>query len=176
MKFYRALLPYLIVLLMATALFADESEKMEESSKSNSGPAFVLMPWNIFVGGGNSFVVGADWVFASYNFIYVSPFEWNSLPEHSLIWTLRTQALWAGGFGFYLQPTVQYMLNKGPMFKVSIGPAFGYKQKIGFEYGGSIRLGGLLDLLNIEVGHLANSERTYFNIIFNLPTGLGIWV
>lgn len=175
MKFYRVLLPYLIVLLMATSSFADEPEKTE-TPKRDDGPAFILMPWNMFIGGADGFVVGADWVFCRYNFIYVSPFEWNSLPKHSLLWTLRTQALWAGGFGFYLQPNIQYMINRGPMFKVSVGPAFGYKKKIGFEYGGSVRLGVLIDLLNVEMGHLVKSQKTYMNFILNLPTGLGLWV
>ncbi|MBQ5464638.1 MAG: hypothetical protein IIT53_11650 [Fibrobacter sp.] len=182
-KLYRCILPYLVVLLMASASFADESEESSNNTTHSSKPRFELIPWNMFIGGcpniigdGAGFVAGVDWVFMESNFLYVSFEKGNMMPTETLVWTLRTQALWAGGMGFYLQPTIQYMINTGVMFKVSMGPEIGYKLKKGLEYGGSIRLGSLIDLLNIELGFLGRSERIYINFIFNVPTGLGIWV
>ena len=183
MKFYRFLLPYLIVLLMATASFADDAPKMENASVHTSESGFSLVPWNIFIGGGNSFVVGADWIFGSFNILYASTSRADTsridgVPKHSWVWALRTQALWAPNFGFYLQPTVQYLFFNSllAMFKISIGPEIGYEYKTGFEYGGSFRTGTFIDIFNFEMGYLVNSKRTYINIILNLPTGIGIWV
>ena len=143
MKLYRFILPYLIVLFMANASFADDAPKMENAAVNSNGPGLALIPWDLFIGGMNSFTVGADWI-----------------------------------FGVYLQPTIQYMFFDGflAMCKISVGPEIGYKRKTGFEYGGSVRVGAFIDLLNFEMGYLENSKRTYMNIILNLPSGLGIWV
>ena len=183
MKLHKSLLPYLIVLLMATASFADDAPKMENAAVHESESGLFLVPWNMFIGGGNSFVVGADWIFGNFNILYTSTSHADTsriddVPKHSWVWSLRTQALWAPTFGIYLQPTIQYLFfgNLLAMFKVSIGPEIGYKYKTGFEYGGSFRVGTFIDLLNFEMGYLVNSKRTYINIILNLPTGIGIWV
>jgi hypothetical protein len=178
MKFCRSLLPYLIVLLMATVSFAEEPEKTEDATAHTNESGFALIPWDAFFGGGNAFVVGADWVFGGYNFLYVSPCE-GLLPRHSWVWTIRTQVLWAPNYGIYLQPAIQYLFIGSNilfgMFKVSVGPEIGYARKVGFEYGGSVRIGTFIDILNFEIGHLMKSDRTYMNIIINIPTGLGIW-
>ncbi len=179
MKFYRTLLPYLILFFMATSAFAADPKKMENAAVHTSESGFALVPWNLFIGGANSFVVGAEWIFGNYNILYTSVGEANELPRHSWVWALRTQALWAPKFGVFLQPTMQYTFIGNPplaLFKFSIGPEIGYKRDVGFEYGGSVRIGTLIDLVNFEVGYLVRSERLYMNIILNLPTGLGIWV
>jgi len=178
MKLYRFLLPYLIVLFMANASFADESPKIENAAVNSNGSGLALIPWDLFIGGMNSFTVGADWIFGDYNILYASTSRVKEIPKHSWVWTLRTQALWAPKFGVYLQPTIQYMFFDGflAMCKISVGPEIGYKRKTGFEYGGSVRVGAFIDLLNFEMGYLVNSKRTYMNIILNLPSGLGIWV
>lgn len=178
MKLYRFLLPYLIVLFMANASFADDAPKMENAAVNSNGSGLALIPWDLFIGGMNSFTVGADWIFGNFNILYASTSQVNEVPKHSWVWTLRTQALWAPTIGAYLQPTIQYMFFGGPltMFKISVGPEIGYKRKTGFEYGGSVRVGAFMDLLNFEMGYLVNSKRTYMNIILNLPSGLGIWV
>lgn len=178
MKFYRSLLPYLIVLLMAVASFADEPEKMEDAAVHTSVSRFEPIPWNMFIGGMDGFVVGVDWIFSDFNVLYYSASQINVVPKHTLLWTLRTQVLWIQKIGVYLQPTIQYLFADGllAMFKISIGPEIGYKRKTGFEYGGSVRIGIFFDMFNLEMGRLVNSERTYINFIFNLPTGLGIWV
>lgn len=93
MKFYRSLFPYLVVLLMVVASFANEPDKMEDAEVHTSGSRFEPIPWNMFIGGLDGFVVGV-----------------------------------------------------------------------------------FFDLFNLEMEHLVNSGRTYINFIFNLPTGLGIWV
>ena len=163
---------------MASASLADDTPNMENAAVHTTESGFSLIPWNVFIGGMNSFVVGADWIFSRFNILYTSNGQVNEIPKHSWVWTLRTQALWAPTFGVYLQPTMQYMFFGGPltMFKVSVGPEIGYKRKTGFEYGGSARIGAFMDLLNFEMGYLVNSKRTYINIILNLPTGIGIWV
>ena len=183
MKFYRSFLPYLVVLLMASASLAAETGKMENAAVQTSKSGFSLIPWNVFIGGGNSFVVGADWIFSDFNILYTSTSQADTarldgIPKHSWVWTLRTQALWAPTFGVYLQPTIQYMYFDGilAMFKLSVGPEIGYKRKTGFEYGGSFRVGTLIDLFNFEMGYLVNSKRTYINFVLNLPAGIGIWV
>ena len=118
------------------------------------------------------------WIVALLCVLYYSASQIDVIPKHTLLWTLRTQALWAPTFGVYLQPTIQYLYADGllAMFKISVGPEIGYKRKTGFEYGGSARIGAFFDMLNFEMGYLVNSKRTYINIILNLPTGLGIWV
>jgi|GEM_PF-1612735 len=178
MKLYRFILPYLIVLFMANASFADDAPKMENAAVNSNGSGLALIPWDLFIGGMNSFTVGADWIFGDYNILYASTSRVKEIPKHSWVWTLRTQALWAPKFGVYLQPTIQYMFFDGflAMCKISVGPEIGYKRKTGFEYGGSVRVGAFIDLLNFEMGYLVNSKRTYMNIILNLPSGLGIWV
>ena len=178
MKLYRFLLPYLIVLFMASASLADDPKNLEDIASHTSKSRFEPIPWNMFIGGLDGFVVGVDWIFNDFNILYYSATQINVIPKHTLLWTLRTQALWAPTFGIYLQPTVQYLFADGllTMFKVSVGPEIGYKRKTGFEYGGSVRVGAFIDLLNFEMGYLVNSKRTYVNIILNLPSGLGIWV
>ena len=178
MKLYRFILPYLIVLSMASASFADDAPKMENTAVYTNNSRFEPIPWNMFIGGMDDFVVGVDWIFNDFNILYYSATQINEIPKHSLVWTLRTQALWAPKFGVYLQPTIQYLYADGllAMFKISVGPEIGYKRKTGFEYGGSVRVGAFIDLLNFEMGYLVNSKRTYMNIILNLPSGLGIWV
>ena len=179
MKLYKSLLPYLMVLFMASASLADDAPKMENAAVHESESGLFLVPWNMFIGGWSGFVVGADWIFGDFNILYASnTSRMDGVPEHSWVWSLRTQALWARTFGIYLQPTIQYLFvgDLLAMFKVSIGPEIGYKYKTGFEYGGSFRVGTFMDVLNFEMGYLVNSKLTYINIFLNLPTGIGIWV
>ena len=175
MNLHKSLLPYLMVLFMASASLADEPEKIENTAVYTNNSRFEPIPWNMFIGGLDGFVVGVDWIFNDYNVFYYSASPVNMVLKHVLLWTLRTQALWAPTFGVYLQPTIQYLCADA-MFKISVGPEIGYKRKTGFEYGGSFRVGTFIDLLNFEMGYLVNSKRTYMNIILNLPTGLGIGV
>lgn len=63
MKFHRFLLPYLIVLLMAGASFADESKEEEKMEDDTYESGFALIPWSAFIGGGDAFIAGVDWVF-----------------------------------------------------------------------------------------------------------------
>ena len=63
MKLYRFFLPYLIVLFMANASFADDAPKMENAAVNSNGSGLARIPWDLFIGGMNSFTVGADWIF-----------------------------------------------------------------------------------------------------------------
>ena len=183
MKFYRSLLPYLIVLLMAVASFADESKEEEKMRDDTYESGFALIPWSAFIGGGDAFIAGVDWVFGNYSFLYDSflddsSSELNGSSRHLWVWSLRSQVLWTSSYGFYLQPTMQYLYVGIPLlglFKVSVGPEIGYKINTGFEYGGSVRVGTFIDILNLEIGYLVKSERTYMNIIINIPSGFRIW-
>ena len=98
---------------MASASFANESQKIENAAVNSNGSGLALIPWDLFIGGMNSFTVGADWIFGNFNILYVSTSQVNEVPKHSWVWTLRTQALWAPKFGVYLQPTIQYMFLMG---------------------------------------------------------------
>ena len=160
---------------MASASLADDTPNMENAAVHTTESGFSLIPWNMFIGGLDGFVVGVDWIFNDYNVFYYSASPVNMVLKHALLWTLRTQALWAPTFGVYLQPTIQYLCADA-MFKISVGPEIGYKRKTGFEYGGSARIGAFIAILNFEMGYLVNSKRTYMNIILNLPVGLGIGV
>ena len=182
-KLYRCILPYLLVLLMASASFADESEEEEKAGVDTNESGFALIPWSAFIGGGNAFIAGVDWVFGDYSFLYDSFLDDSSSERKGSskqlwVWSLRTQVLWTSSYGIYLQPTIQYLYVGIPLlglFKVSVGPEIGYKIKNGFEYGGSARVGTFIDILNFEIGYLVKSERTYMYIILNIPSGLRIW-
>lgn len=182
-KLYRCILPYLVVLLMASASFAGESKEEEKMRDDTYESGFALIPWSAFIGGGDAFIAGVDWVFGDYSFLYDSflddsSSELNGSSRHLWVWSLRSQVLWTSSYGFYLQPTIQYLYVGIPLlglFKVSVGPEIGYKINTGFEYGGSVRVGTFIDILNFEIGYLVKSERTYMNIIINIPSGFRIW-
>ena len=57
---------------MASASFANESQKIENAAVNSNGSGLALIPWDLFIGGMNSFTVGADWIFGNFNILYAS--------------------------------------------------------------------------------------------------------
>lgn len=76
-------------------------------------------------------------------------------------------------YGFLFQPNLRYIWNysgKVNLFSAVLGPEIGWETKTGFEYGASLRVGGVPGLMagNYEVGYLVNSKRFYFTVSFAL--------
>ena len=182
MRLRSFILSLFMVLVMASASFADE-ELDSVKVQRNSGKKFFreLVPWNMYIGGAileydAGFAFGADWIFGDYNLIYTEYDGSSILPSHIWLWSIGTHAFFANGFNFLLQPNILYLYERDIMFKFSVGPEIGYIDKTGFDFGFSACLGILLDMANVRVGYLVRTESVYFHILFNLPTGLGLWV
>lgn len=181
MKLRSFILSLFMVLVMATASFADEGQDLVEVQQ-NSRKSFFreLIPWNMYAGvaimENAGFAFGADWIFGDYNLIYVKGDDSSFMPSHFFLWTIGTHAFFAKGFNFLLQPNILYFYERGPSFKFSIGPEIGYIKKTGFDFGVSACLGTGLDMLNVRVGYLVRTECVYVQFLVNLPTGIGLWV
>lgn len=64
------------------------------------------------------------------------------------------------------------------MVTVTLGPEIGWQTETGFDYGASIRIGGIIGaLISVyEFGYLVNAKRFYFNVLLNLPIGIALSV
>ena len=132
--------------------------------------------WGVAVGSGPGiFSAGVDIIFGRSSVLY-EPARPKSvqgpwLPPHMLIWMNRIRFIYdydnhqQGGF---FQPNLRYLRETGLLFSVIVGPEIGWEKETGFEYGASIRIGGLPSLLvaNYELGYLANSQKFYFTLSF----------
>jgi len=142
--------------------------------KQDKNPVF-LLPYDLTIGGGSAmFSVGLDFVFFKHNLIYATPKDttihgpWD--PTHELWWTVRTRYIYdldEHQVGLFLQPNLRYLWNI-LLADVTVGPEIGWKRETGFDYGFSVRL-GFIAFFYIELGHFYNSDKTYFNFLFNIP-------
>ena len=159
----------LLVLLTAST----QAEELTKEKQDNN-PVF-LFPYDMVVGGGSGmFSLGLDFVFCKQNLIYESKKDpsiqgpWT--PTHELWWTVRTRYVYdfdEHQLGLFLQPNLRYLWNV-IIADATIGPEIGWKSNTGFDYGFSARL-GLIAFFYIEIGHFYNSDKTYFNFLFNVP-------
>lgn len=145
-------------------------------------PNFFMFPegftpslWGIAIGGGpGMFSTGADVIFGKSSVLYetVRPDSVHGMwgPPHVLMWMNRVRIIYDYDkfqSGIFFQPNLRYLLSQF-LLMVAVGPEIGWESKTGFEYGASIRVGGLpsLWMANYEVGYLVNSQRFYFTISF----------
>lgn len=188
MKLRYFILSIFMVFVMAGASLAGEVQDSNEAGDSakvqqDSQKYFFreMIPWNMYIGGatlgsGGGFAFGADWIFGDYNLIYTEFDDSSILPSHIWLWSIGTHAFFSNGFNFLLQPNILYFYERGVVFKFSVGPELGYINETGFDYGFSTCIGTLLDMLNVRIGYLVRTESLYFHVLFNIPTGIGLWV
>ena len=189
MKFVRNLILALALFLpgvsMATeSASAKDPDDVEFSVKKK--PNFFMFPegffpslWGIAVGSGPGiFSVGVDVILGKSSVLY-EPDEparpdsvqgpWN--PMHMLMWMNRIRYIYdydEHQYGIFFQPNLRYLWDLGFLLSVVVGPEIGWERETGFEYGASIRIGGLPSLwvANYELGYLVNSQKFYFALSF----------
>lgn len=118
------------------------------------------------------FSAGVDIIFGTAGILYESSRPdsvrgfWN--PPHMLMWMNRLRMVYDGRqYGILFQPNIRYLFDMC-MFSFVVGPEIGWETETGFEYGASLRIGGVPSLLlaNYEIGYLVNSRKFYFTISF----------
>lgn len=161
---------YVLGIILAFALI------LPSKSLAGNSPDFIIAPWGIAVGGGpEMFSTGLDIFFGDFSSIY--PLGELKFEDGSkLLWTNRFRMIYDyenHQYGFLFQPNLRYIWNysgKVNLFSAVLGPEIGWETKTGFEYGASLRVGGVPGLMagNYEVGYLVNSKRFYFTVSFAL--------
>ena len=186
MKFVRNLILALALFLpgvsMATeSASAKDPDDVEVPVKKK--PNFFMFPegfspllWGIAVGSGPGiFSAGVDIIFGRSSVLYepARPKSvqgpWN--PMHMLMWMNRIRYIYdydEHQYGIFFQPNLRYLWDLGFLLSVVVGPEIGWEKETGFEYGASIRIGGLPSLwvANYELGYLVNSQKFYFTLSF----------
>ena len=94
--------------------------------------------------------------------------------SHQLYWKNRIRFIYDyenEQYGFLYQPNLRYVYWIKNFFATAVGPEIGWESKTGFEYGASLRIGGLPGLLFFyhEVGYLVNSKKLYYTLSFYFP-------
>lgn len=170
----------LLILFLGTVFsYAGEIEqdsvKREfENQQSSRKSRFVSIPWNVSVGFGIDNSVSSEWIFGDYGAIWFSKTGDENFSRHILMWTVRNQLVWTGdGLGVFWQPNIVYTYTGFLFFTCSVGPEIGFWTDKEFDYGFSVRIGTLLNIVGGEIGYLANKKAFLLNVIFNLPIGLG---
>lgn len=164
-------------LLLALVLMLPSSSLATEGHFLN--PGFQATLWDVSIGGGNElFVASADIAFGQNSLLFlVEDYSPRKDEEFMLLWTNRFRYVYDfayGQHGFLFQPNIR-MLVERMRFTLVVGPEVGWMTKNGFDYGFSIRVGGLRGLLgwvnlaNYEVGYLANSRKVYIAAVISLP-------
>ena len=132
--------------------------------------------WGVAVGSGPGiFSAGVDIIFGRSSVLYepARPKSvqgpWN--PMHMLMWMNRIRYIYdydEHQYGIFFQPNLRYLWDLGFLLSVVVGPEIGWERETGFEYGASIRIGGLPSLwvANYELGYLVNSQKFYFTLSF----------
>lgn len=132
--------------------------------------------WGVAVGSGPGiFSAGVDIIFGRSSVLYepARPKSvqgpWN--PMHMLMWMNRIRYIYdydEHQYGIFFQPNLRYLWDLGFLLSVVVGPEIGWEKETGFEYGASIRIGGLPSLwvANYELGYLVNSQKFYFTLSF----------
>lgn len=177
MKFFRSVIPFFIYLLMATSSWAEEVEQeIDNRANQNRKQFCTSYPGNLIVGAGKkSFSAGVEFSFGN-NIFYCSESGSTDywLPNHFLIWTAQAHYFWTrrNSGGIFLQPNLQYIFTKGPRFNLTVGPEIGFwTAGFKFDYGYSVRVGTLYNLLNVELGYLVNADLLFVHFIVNMSLG-----
>ena len=178
MKFVRTLVLLFILLLPGYSLAEEDSAFVKDPDDVEvpvkKKPNFFMFPegfspllWGIAVGTGPGiFSAGILYEPARPKSVYGA---WG--PPHMLIWMNRIRFIYdydghqQGGF---FQPNLRYLWKTGLYLSVIVGPEIGWEKETGFEYGASIRIGGMPSLwvANYELGYLVNSRKFYFTLSF----------
>ena len=187
MKFVRNLILALALLLPSISLAEEDSAFVKDPDDVEvpvkKKPNFFMFPegfspslWGVAVGTGPGiFSAGIDIILGRSSVLY-EPARPKSVygtwgPPHVLIWMNRIRFIYdydghqQGGF---FQPNLRYLWKTGLYLSVIVGPEIGWEKETGFEYGASIRIGGMpsLWLANYEFGYLVNSQKFYFTLSF----------
>lgn len=186
MKFVRNLILVLALLSPSISLaeesaFVKDPDDVEVLVKKK--PNFYMFPegffpsiWGIAVGSGPEiFSAGMDIIFGRSSVLY-EPARPKSVqgpwgPPHMLIWMNRIRFIYDYDNhqqGVFFQPNLRYLGEAGLLLSVIVGPEIGWEKETGFEYGASIRIGGVPSfwLTNYELGYLVNSRKFYFTLSF----------
>lgn len=186
MKFVRNLVLVLALLLPGYSLAIDLAQEKDQDYveyDSQKKPNFFMFPegfapslWGVAVGSGlGIFSAGVDIIFGRSSVLYepARPDSvqgpWN--PMHMLMWMNRIRYIYdydEHQYGIFFQPNLRYLWDLGFLLSVVVGPEIGWEKETGFEYGASIRIGGMpsLWIMNYELGYLVNSQKFYFTLSF----------
>lgn len=167
MKYVLGIILALALILPMNSLAADSTSIDTKSSVFDSD-FFPVIPWGIAAGvGSEMFSTGVDLLFGKKAHI-IGPLMWSN--RIRMIYDYEDHQ-----YGALFQPNLRFVWFAGRlyMFTAVIGPEIGWKGGTGFEYGASIRIGGLPALMvgNYEVGYLVNSKRFYATISFCFAPG-----
>ncbi|WP_173384740.1 hypothetical protein [Fibrobacter succinogenes] len=187
MKFVRTLVLLFILLLPSVSLAEEDSAFVKDPDDVEvlvkKKPNFYMFPegffpsiWGIAVGSGPEiFSAGMDIIFGRSSVLY-EPARPKSVqgpwgPPHMLIWMNRIRFIYDYDNhqqGVFFQPNLRYLGEAGLLLSVIVGPEIGWEKETGFEYGASIRIGGVPSfwLTNYELGYLVNSRKFYFTLSF----------
>ncbi len=186
MKFVRNLI-FVLALLLPSISMATESASAKDPGDVEfpvkKKPNFYMFPegffpsiWGVAVGSGPGiFSAGMDIIFGRSSVLY-EPARPKSVqgpwgPPHMLIWMNRIRFIYDYDNhqqGVFFQPNLRYLGEAGLLLSVIVGPEIGWEKETGFEYGASIRIGGVPSfwLTNYELGYLVNSRKFYFTLSF----------
>ena len=187
MKFVRNLILVLALLLPSVSLAEEDSASAKDPDDVEvpvkKKPNFFMFQegfspslWGVAVGSGPGiFSAGVDIIFGRSSVLYepARPKSvqgpWN--PMHMLMWMNRIRYIYdydEHQYGIFFQPNLRYLWDLGFLLSVVVGPEIGWERETGFEYGASIRIGGLPSLwvANYELGYLVNSQKFYFTLSF----------
>ena len=187
MKFVRNLILVLALLLPSISMAEEDSAFVKDPDDVEvlvkKKPNFYMFPegffpsiWGIAVGSGPEiFSAGMDIIFGRSSVLY-EPARPKSVqgpwgPPHMLIWMNRIRFIYDYDNhqqGVFFQPNLRYLGEAGLLLSVIVGPEIGWEKETGFEYGASIRIGGMPSLwvANYELGYLVNSRKFYFTLSF----------
>ena len=184
MKFVRNLILALALLLPGVSMATESaSAKDPDDVEVPVKPNFFLFPegfspsiWGVAVGSGPGiFSAGVDIILGRSSVLY-EPVRPKSAqgpwaPPHMLMWMNRIRYIYdydEHQHGVFFQPSLRYLWETGAFLTVVVGPEIGWEKETGFEYGASIRIGGVPSfwLTNYELGYLVNSQKFYFTLSF----------
>lgn len=165
----KRLFVFCLVLLLGTAFsLAEEAEKggvkQDSTEKASSESSIASFPWNISAGFGDGYSISTEWVFIGLAEI------WHS-NQQGLMWAVRNQLIWSeDNFGVFWQPSIYYMATL--FFSAAIGPEIGFWIDKSFDYGLSVRIGTIFNLIGGELGYLANKKVVVARFLVSIPVGI----
>jgi len=172
MKYVLGIILAFVLILPSKSLAGGWTTEEKDSSLIKYYPRF----WGLAIGGGPQFfTAGIDFYLNGLTRIY--PRNDNIHDEHELIWNNQNALFWTNRIrmiydykeqiGVLFQPNLRWYFKQWSL-SATVGPEIGWISDTGFEYGASLRIGGLpgLVLFNHEVGYLVNSKKLYYTISF----------
>lgn len=181
-KMKKSLFVFYLILLLGTAFsFAEEAEeggvKQDSTQQVSKKSRVASMPWSLSVGFGAGYSISTEWIFGDLAGIWYSEEGDENFPKHFLIWAVRNQLAWYGDdFGVFWEPNIQYTYGGMPFFVLSVGPEIGFWTDKTFDYGFTVRIGTLFNLVMGEIGYFVNKQAFVLHLVLNLPIGLGYFV